>query len=287
MSIPTLRIAVQRSGRLSDKSLSLLDQSGIDFPPSSRGLTSRATNFPLELLKVRDDDIPGYVATGIADLAIVGENVLLESERECQIVKRLGFGKCRLAIAAPKGSPYTRISEISGCRIATSHPKLLSQFLASNRINADVYEISGSVEIAPALGISDLIADLVSSGETLLQNGLVEIASVQSFEACLISGFSLDQSKTATRDRFLTRITAVLDAKSIKYITLNAPTDKLPELLSILPGLKSPSILPHGDGEWLSIHTVIREENFWELIESLQARGAQGILVMPIEKVLQ
>lgn len=281
-----LRLAVQKSGRLSERTLQLISQCGIEFTPSLRGLACKATNFPLELLKVRDDDIPQYLESRVADLAIVGENVIIESGTECPIVKRLGFSKCRLSLAIPRSSTISSLQDLQGKRIATSYPKIVRSFLSSKEIDASIYTISGSVEITPTLGLADAIADLVSSGETLSQNNLVEFISIRDFEACLVcrEGDDLDRNPIFTQ--LLGRIASVLRAKSLKYITLNSPKSALPSLLKILPGLKSPSILPHGDGDWVSVHTVIEESNFWEMIESLRAQGAEGILVMPVEKVI-
>jgi ATP phosphoribosyltransferase len=281
-----LRLAVQKSGRLSERSLQLISQCGIEFTPSIRGLACKATNFPLELLKVRDDDIPQYIQSKVADLAIVGENVLVESGNQTPIVKKLGFSKCRLSIAIPRDSKLSSLQDLEGKRIATSYPNILRTFLAEKGVNASIYTISGSVEITPTLGLADAIADLVSSGETLSQNNLIEFISIQEFEACLVSREGEDLGKNGAYVQLLGRITSVLRAKTLKYITLNTPKSSLSALLEILPGLKSPSILPHGDGDWVSVHTVIEESNFWEMIESLRAQGAEGILVMPVEKVI-
>jgi ATP phosphoribosyltransferase len=281
-----LRLAAQKSGRLSDRTLQLIGQCGIEFTPSLRGLACKATNFPLELLKVRDDDIPQYLESKVADLAIVGENVLIESGTQSPIVKRLGFSKCRLSLAIPRGSRISSLQDLDGKRIATSYPNILRGFLRSQGIDASIYTISGSVEITPTLGLADAIADLVSSGETLNQNNLIEFISIKEFEACLVRRIGDDLETNPTYVQLCGRITSVLSAKTLKYITLNSPKSSLSSLLEILPGLKSPSILPHGDGDWVSVHTVIEESNFWEMIESLKARGAEGILVMPVEKVI-
>ena len=281
-----LRIAIQKSGRLTDSSRSLISECGIELEQMGGKLRAPAFNFPLEILFLRDDDIPGYVSDGVVDAAIVGKNVLLESGSSAEVVRNLGFGRCRLSIALPKGADYDGLESLQGLRIATSYPRILSQFLKTHGVNAAIHEISGSVEVAPSLGLGEAICDLVSSGSTLLSNGLREAATVLESQAVLIRQQNLSEEKQEILTRLTFRIDAVLRARRTKYITLNAPNEALSEIVNLLPGLKSPSVLPLYKEGWSSLHTVVDEDDFWGLIEKLKGAGAQGILVLPIEKVI-
>ncbi len=281
-----LKIAIQKSGRLSEDSIILFKECGISFNNGGGKLKAEATNFPIEILYLRDDDIPQYVADGVADLGIVGENVFLEKNKDVTLTKRLGFGKCRMSLALPKAINYRNIGDFNGLNIATSYPVILKDFLIKNNINAEVHEISGSVEIAPSIGLSDAIFDIVSSGSTLLTNGLKEVHAVINSEAILIENKKLCQEKQAILNSLLFRINAVKKAKNNKYILLNAPNYKIDKIISIIPGMKSPTILPLATEGWSSIHSVVNENDFWEIIENLKANGAQGILVIPIEKMI-
>jgi ATP phosphoribosyltransferase len=282
----TIRVAIQKSGRLSDASRLLIAECGIQVEQIGVQLRAPAFNFPLELLFLRDDDIPQYVADGVVDAAIVGLNVLEEQGVPAEVVARLGFGRCRLAIAVPRGFSYTGLQSLTGCRIATSYPKILEAFLNKNGVRAEIQEISGSVEIAPSIGLGEAICDLVSSGSTLLSNGLVEVEAVLQSQAVLVANPKLSAAKRAILEKVIFRVQAVLRARTTKYITLNTPTEAIPEIVKLLPGLKSPSILPLALPGWSSLHTVIAEDEFWEIVEGLKKRGAEGILVLPIEKVI-
>lgn len=281
-----IRIAVQKSGRLSEDSLSLIKECGIKFYNGTGKLKSTSTNFPIEFLFLRDDDIPGYVADGVADLGIVGENELMEKDKDVNILKRLGFSKCRLSLAIPKGEEYTNIHFFQGKSIATSYPKILSDYLENQNVHAEIHEISGSVEIAPSIGLAEGICDIVSSGSTLMMNGLKEVESIFKSEAVLISNKKLDAEKLEIVDKLLFRINAVQKGKSNKYVLLNAPNDSIDKIISLIPGMKSPTILPLAQEGWSSVHSVISEDQFWENIEELRAAGAEGILVVPIEKMV-
>jgi ATP phosphoribosyltransferase len=281
-----LKIATQKSGRLSESSLKLLKECGIDIDNGLNKLKAEASNFPLEVFFLRDDDIPQYVEDNVADLGIVGENVLLEKEKDLDIVDRLGFGKCRLSLAIPKEQKYDSLKDLDGKRIATSYPALLSGYLASQQISAEIHEISGSVEIAPGIGLADAVCDLVSSGSTLFTNGLKEVEVILRSEAVLIANKKLTDEQQQILSKLLFRIQAVRKAKSNKYILLNAPNERLKAICDILPGMKSPSILPLAQENWSSVHSVVEENKFWEIIEKLKAEGAQGILVVPIEKMI-
>jgi len=283
---PVLRIAVQKSGRLSEDSLRLLKECGIKFDSGKGKLKAESTNFPAEFLFLRDDDIPGYVADGIADVGIVGENVLVETEKQVEVALPLGFSKCRLSVAIPRGMDYPGASYLQGKRIATSYPKILGDFLKKEGISAHIHEISGSVEIAPSIGLADAVCDIVSSGSTLLSNGLKEVEVIFKSQAVLISTLGLAEPKAAILTKLLFRINAVQSASSFKYILLNAPNDKLDAIISFLPGIKSPTIVPLAQPGWCSVHSVIEESAFWENIEALREAGAQGILVIPIEKMI-
>ncbi len=281
-----LKIAIQKSGRLNDDSIRLLKECGIEFNNGINKLKAEAYNFPLEVFFLRDDDIPEYVAEGVADIGIVGENVLLETNSDVKIIDRLGFGKCRLSIAVPKGKKYGGLKELEGKRIATTYKNVLQKFLKKEKINAEIHEISGSVEIAPGIGLADAICDLVSSGSTLFMNGLKEVETVLKSEALLVANKNLDAKQMEIVERLLFRIHSVRKAKHNKYILLNAPNDKLDKITKLIPGIKSPTILPLADEGWSSVHSVIEEDKFWEIIENLKNAGAQGILVVPIEKMI-
>lgn len=282
----TIRIAIQKSGRLSESSLKLIKECGIKFNNGSGKLKSVANNFPVEFLFLRDDDIPGYVADGVADIGIVGENVAVEKDKPVDIVKKLGFSKCRLSIALPKGHTYNGIEDLNNTSIATSYPKILGNFLAEKGIKADIHEISGSVEIAPSIGLADAVCDIVSSGSTLLSNGLKEVEQIFFSEAVLIGHQNLSEEKSTTLQKLLFRMDAVQEGKNNKYILLNAPNDSLSKIIDILPGMKSPTILPLAMNGWSSLHSVVNEDDFWNVIEKLKGLGAQGILVIPIEKMI-
>ncbi len=282
-----LRIAVQKKGRLSEDSLNLIKESGINFSKSGGTLKSNAYNFPLEFLYLRDDDIPGYVQDGVADIGIVGENVYVEKGKSVEVIKELGFSKCRLSIGVPKEFDYKGKEDLQGMNIATSYPEILGSFLKNNGLEASIHEISGSVEIAPSIGLADAVCDIVSSGSTLISNGLKEVEVIFKSQAVLIGHKDLSPAKKEILDQLLFRMTSVMAAKNTKYITLNAPNDKLEEVISLLPGVKSPSIMPLAQEDWSSVHTVVKENDFWEIIEKLRAKGAQGILVLPIEKIIE
>ena len=281
-----IRIAVQKSGRLSDDSLSLIKECGIKFYNGTGKLKSTSTNFPIEFLFLRDDDIPGYVADGVADLGIVGENEVVEKDKEVLTLKKLGFSKCRLSLAIPKGQEYKGVSYFDGKNIATSYPKILGDYLKKVKINASIHEISGSVEIAPSIGLAEGICDIVSSGSTLMMNGLKEVEEIFKSEAVLIANKSLVDWKMAIVEKLLFRINAVQKGKSNKYVLLNAPNESLDKIVSLIPGMRSPTILPLAQAGWSSVHSVLQEDQFWENIEELRAAGAEGILVVPIEKMI-
>ncbi|QEH41337.1 ATP phosphoribosyltransferase [Chitinophaga sp. XS-30] len=281
-----LRIAIQKSGRLHDDSIKLLKECGIDINNGVNKLKTEASNFPLEVFFLRDDDIPQYVEDGVADIGIVGENVVLEKNRPLRTVEKLGFGKCRLAMAVPKAMDYNSIQDLNGQRIATSYPVILGDYLQKMGITAEIHEISGSVEIAPGIGLADAICDLVSSGSTLFMNGLKEVETILRSEAILVSNNALTPEQEQLLGKLIFRIQAVKKAKNNKYVLLNAPNNKLPEIIGLLPGMKSPTVLPLAEAGWSSVHSVLNENDFWDIIESLKAAGAQGILVVPIEKMV-
>ncbi|HEY4060780.1 MAG TPA: ATP phosphoribosyltransferase [Puia sp.] len=281
-----LKIAIQKSGRLYDESVKLLKDCGIELKNGAGRLKTEADNFPMEIYFLRDDDIPQYVEDAVADIGIVGENVLYEKNKKVDIVERLGFGKCRLSVAVGRSEQYDGVGYLAGKRIATTYPLLVQQFLEKNNVVAEIHEISGSVEIAPGIGLAHAIADLVSSGSTLLANGLKEVETILRSEAVLIRNGRLDAGQQQILEKFLFRIRAVKKARNNKYILLNAPNDKLQEIISMLPGMKSPTVLPLADPGWSSVHSVLNENDFWEIIEKLKDAGAQGILVVPIEKMV-
>ena len=281
-----LKIAVQKSGRLSEKSLDLLKNCGIKLQNGGRILKASASNFPIEVLFLRDDDIPQYVEQGIADIGILGQNEVWEKQKRVNELKPLGFAGCRLSIAIPKGNAYTGISSFEGKRIATSYPNILSNYFQKAGVNVAIEEIGGSVEIAPGIGLADGIMDIVSTGSTLLMNGLKEVETIAKSEAVLISNQALSPKKTALLDQLLFRINAVQQSKENKYILLNAPNTQLATITKILPGMKSPTVLPLAEKGWSSLHSVIREDDFWNSIDQLKTAGAEGILVVPVEKMI-
>jgi ATP phosphoribosyltransferase len=281
-----LKIAIQKSGRLHDDSVKLLKECGIDISNGVNKLKAEASNFPLEVFFLRDDDIPQYVEDAVADIGIVGENVALEKNREVYVVEKLGYGKCRLSIAVGRNEKYDDVSYLQGKRIATSYPVIVENFLKRHNITADIHEISGSVEIAPGIGLADAICDLVSSGSTLFMNGLKEVETILKSEAVLIRHLALPDEKQQLLDKLLFRIQSVKKAKNNKYILLNAPNENLDKIINLLPGMKSPSVLPLASPGWSSVHSVLNENDFWDIIEKLKDAGAQGILVVPIEKMI-
>lgn len=278
---------MQKSGRLSEKTLHLLKECGVNFENGGKDkLKTHASNFPLTILFLRDDDIPECVDDKIADVGIVGENVVMEKRKDLIVTERLGFAKCRLSIAVPKTIKYESSQSLHGLKIATSYPNILKSFLSRNKIDAEIHEINGSVEIAPSIGLADVIFDIVSTGSTLLSNGLEEVETVVNSEAVLVTQKDLVPEKKEILDKLLFRLRSVQKATAYKYILLNAPNDKLDEICTILPGMKSPTIMPLALENWSSVHSVIREDDFWENIENLKNKGAQGILVIPIEKMI-
>lgn len=288
-----LRLAIQKSGRLFDDSISLLSECGIKLNLSRGGtrLKTEANNFPLEVVFLRDDDIPGYVEDGVVDIGIVGENVVAETGAQVECIEQLGFSQCRLSLAVPRSSVATKLSDLENARIATSYPNILKSFLSSNRITADVHTISGSVEIAPSIGLADAIFDIVSTGSTLVSNGLKELEPVFFSQAILVSSQELtrrpsDDPLSLLLGKLRFRIQSVLKAGSKKYIVLNAPNEALEEILALLPGLKSPTVIPLATNGWSAVHAVLEENEFWEKTESLREAGAQGIVVVPIEKMI-
>ncbi len=281
-----LKIAIQKSGRLSEKSLELIKECGIKIPNGGGKLISESTNFPIEILFLRDDDIAKYVEQNVADIGIVGENAYLEANQEVDIIEYLGFAACRLSLAVAKNTEYTDISYFQNKKIATSYPIILQKYLESKNVQASIEFISGSVEIAPSIGLADGICDIVSSGSTLMSNGLKEVEKVMDSQAILIASPGLAEEKQAILQKLLFRIKAVLRAKENKYILLNAPNDKLDDIVKILPGMKSPTILPLAEKGWSSLHSVIQEDHFWDIIDELTKAGAESILVAPIEKMI-
>lgn len=281
-----LKIAIQKSGRLHEGSISLLKECGIEISNGVNKLKAEASNFPLEVFFLRDDDIPQYVEDAVADIGIVGENVVLEKNKKVDMVEKLGYGKCRLSIAVGRNEKYESMQFMQGKKIATSYPVLVKNFLRENDITAEIHEISGSVEIAPGIGLADAICDLVSSGSTLFMNGLKEVETILQSQAVLIRHKHLHEQQLQLLNKLLFRIKAVKKAKNNKYILLNAPNDNLEEIISLLPGMKSPTVLPLAQAGWSSVHSVLNENEFWEIIEKLKQAGAQGILVIPIEKMI-
>jgi ATP phosphoribosyltransferase len=281
-----IRIAIQKSGRLYEGSMQLLKECGIELGNGNNQLRVKAGNFPAEIFFLRDDDIPEYVQDGVADIGFVGENVAKEKSKDIQMIERLGFGKCRLSLAVPKNGTLRSVEDLEGKRIATTYPTILESYLKENGISATIHAISGSVEIAPRIGLADAICDLVSSGSTLFNNELTEIETIFSSEAILVSNNRLSVARQKILDSLLFRIRAVRKAKNNKYVLLNAPNEKIDAICKLLPGMKSPTILPLAEQGWSSIHSVINESDFWNVIERLKANGAQGILIIPIEKMI-
>ena len=281
-----LKIALQKSGRLHEDSIGLLKSCGIRFGNGIAKLKAEARNFPLEIFFLRDDDIPEYVADGVADVGIVGENVIYEAGKPVEVIEKLGFGRCRLSIAVPKSFEYQTCRDLDKTRIATTYPNILRKYIADQNIGAEIHNISGSVEIAPSIGLADAICDLVSSGSTLFSNGLREVEIVMQSEAALISRQNLDHEYQALLQKFLFRVKAVIAARQNKYILLNAPNAKLGQIIELLPGIKSPTVLPLAECGWSSVHSVINENEFWEIVEQLKLVGAQGILVVSIDQMI-
>ena len=281
-----LRIAIQSKGRLYEDTMNLLTESDIKVGSSKRTLLVQSSNFPLEVLYLRDDDIPQSVASGVADVGIVGENEFCEKAEDAEIIKRLGFSKCRLSLAIPKAIDYKGLEWFNGKKIATSYPVILNKFLTEHNITADVHVITGSVEIAPGIGLADAIFDIVSSGSTLVSNNLREVEVVMQSEALLIGNKNLSQEKKDILAQILFRMEAVRQAEDKKYVRMNAPKEKMQEIIDVLPGLKSPTIIPLADPDWCSVHAVLDQKTFWDIIGKLKELGAQGILVTPIEKMI-
>jgi ATP phosphoribosyltransferase len=282
----TLRIAIQTKGRLNEESLLLLEESGIKLIDGKRRLISSAKNFPLEVLYLRDDDIPQCVADGVADVGIVGKNEMEEQKKVVEVVKYLGFSKCRLSLAIPKDIEYAGLSWFEGKKIATSYPTILQDFLTENNINSDIHFIAGSVEIAPGIGLADAIFDIVSSGSTLVSNRLKEVEVVMKSEAVMVANPALSKEKQAILDELIFRFESVENGKGKKYILLNAPNEKMEQIIKVLPGMTSPTLMPLAKPGWSSLHSVINESEFWEVIGNLKRNGAEGILVLPIEKII-
>jgi ATP phosphoribosyltransferase len=281
-----LRIAIQKSGRLSEKSLDLLREAGIHLNNGSRKLRSVARTFPLEVIYLRDDDIPQYVEDGVVHIGIVGENEYAEKRCAVDLIERLGFSRCRLSIALPKTEAYGGLQDLEGKRIATSYPVILDNYLSGKGVKADVHVLSGSVELAPSIGVADAIFDIVSSGSTLISNGLKEVETVMYSEAVLIARREIEQEVQPLLDDLLFRIRSVMAASTNRYILLNAPNDRLQEIIGVIPGMKSPTVMPLAQEGWSSVHSVLSEKTFWEVIDRLKELGAQGILVIPIEKMI-
>jgi len=281
-----LKLALQKNGRLSEKSLKLLEECGIKISNGTRKLKAVSSNFPLEILFLRDDDIPQYVEQGVADIGILGLNEVLEQKKQIETIQKLGFAQCRLSLAIPKEDDYNGIQYFEGKKIATSYSEILSDYFKEKNITAQIEKIGGSVEIAPGIGLSDGIFDIISTGSTLLTNGLKEVETVVESEAVLVSNNDLSYDKKDILKKLLFRINAVKEASESKYILLNAPNENLEKIINILPGMKSPTILPLAESGWSSVHSVIKEDQFWEVIEKLKNEGAQGILVLEIEKMI-
>ena len=282
-----LQIAVQKSGRLLDDSLALLKECGLKIPSPQGQLKASVDNYPLDILFLRNSDIPQYVQDGVADIAIIGENLLVEDDSDVVNVMSLGFSKCRVSLAAPKASGIKSVKDFEGKKIATSYPTTLRKYLTEKGVNASIHTISGSVEIAPTIGLADGICDIVSTGNTLFMNGLEEVEKILFSQAVLIANKSLDAEAKALLDKLVFRIKSVLEAKNTKYVLLNAPENRLEEIIQILPGVKSPTVMPLAEKGWLSVHSVITEDQFWQNIDALKAAGAEGILIVPIEKMVR
>jgi len=281
-----LRIAVQSKGCLFEETMALLQEADIKISTSKRILLVQSSNFPIEVLFLRDDDIPQSAASGVADLGIVGENEFVERNEDAEVIKRLGFSKCRLSLAIPKDVDYPGLSWFEGRKIATSYPGILKEFMAQNGINSDIHVITGSVEIAPGISLADAIFDIVSSGSTLVSNSLKEVEVVMKSEALLIGNKNMSDEKKEILNELLFRIEAVKAAEDKKYVLMNAPANRLKEIIEVLPGMKSPTVMPLAQEGWCSVHTVLDQKRFWEIIGKLKALGAEGILVLPIEKMI-
>lgn len=281
-----LRIAVQKSGRLNEDSMKILKDIGISIDNGKDQLKASARNFPVEVFYLRNGDIPQYLKDGVVDAAIIGENVLIEKGNDIKVAEKLGFSTCRVCIAVPKGAQYTSIKDLEGKRIATSYPNTVKNYLDKNSINANLHIINGSVEIAPNIGLADAIVDIVSSGSTLFKNNLKEVEVILKSEAVLAVSPILNEEKQAILNKIQFRIQSVLKGRNSKYILLNAPNDKIEDIISVLPGMKSPTVLPLAQKGWSSVHSVISKNEFWDVIDELKANGAQGILVCPIEKMV-
>jgi len=281
-----LKIAIQKSGRLYEDSIKLLKECGIELNNGNKQLKTVAVNFPVEVFFLRDDDIPQYVYDGVADIGIVGENVLLEKDRDLELIYRLGFGNCRLSIAVPKAFTYNSIRDLNGLKIATTYSHLLQKYVDDKDIKVEIHEISGSVEIAPGIGLADAICDLVSSGSTLFTNGLKEVEVILNSEAVVCSNKNLSAANNVILEKLLLRVNAVKNSKNNKYILLNAPNHQLKNIAAILPGMKSPTVVPLAEEGWSSVQSVVNENIFWDVIDKLKALGAEGILVVPIEKMI-
>ncbi|MGB0522476.1 MAG: ATP phosphoribosyltransferase [Flammeovirgaceae bacterium] len=282
-----IKIAIQKSGRLSEKSLKLLNEAGLKFSNNGKSrLKAQVKNFPADILYLRDDDIPQYVEDHVADIGIIGENVFIEKQKEVEVIRKLGFASCRLSMAVPKEVDYPNTQWLAGKKIATSYPVIVEQFLKERGIKAEIHEISGSVEIAPSIGLADAVCDIVSTGSTLMSNGLKEVEEVIQSEAVMIGGKALADWKKEIIDKLVFRIKSVQKAKNTKYILLNAPNESIETIKNVIPGMKSPTVMPLADEGWSSVHSVVPEDQFWEVIDQLKDAGAQGILVVPIEKMI-
>lgn len=286
MNNTKLRIAIQKSGRLNEDSLQILKDAGISIDNGKEQLKAQARNFPLEVMYLRNGDIPQYLRDGVVDVAILGENVLIEKGEDIICGDKLGFSKCRVSIAVPKSMKYNKIEDLQGKRIATSYPNTVNSFLAEKGITADLHIINGSVEIAPNIGLADAICDIVSSGSTLFKNNLKEVEVILKSEAILAIAPEISDERRAILEKLQFRLRSVLNARTSKYILMNVPNDKLGAVIKLLPGMRSPTVLPLAEEGWSSLHTVINEERFWEVIDELKANGAEGILVAPIEKMV-
>ncbi|WP_116128175.1 ATP phosphoribosyltransferase [Lewinella sp. IMCC34183] len=283
---PPLRIAVQKSGRLLDESIELLKECGIKIDNGRDQLKAPARNFNAEVLYLRNSDIPQYIQDGVADIGIIGENTLIEKEKDAEVVQKLGFSKCRLSLATPRGSQYSGPESLNGRRIATSYPNSLRAFLKKHDIDAEIHEISGSVEIAPNIGLADAICDLVSTGSTLFKNGLEEQDIILKSEAVIAASPRIDDARRAILDQLVFRVKSVLAARNQKYLLMNVPNGSIRQVTEMLPGMRSPTVLPLAEEGWSSVHTVIAEDKFWDIIDRLRAAGAEGILIVPIAKMI-
>lgn len=282
----TIKIAIQKKGRLSDRSLDLLKECGIKLSNGSRKLKTSARNFPMEILFLRDDDIPHYVEKGVADIGILGENEVWEKGREVEVVEKLGFGNCRMSLAIARDKSYGGLKNFEGKRIATSYPNILRNYFADKGMDVDIEELGGSVEIATGIGLADAVFDIVSTGSTLLMNGLKEVEVLLRSEAVLIANKQLDMETQALLDALLFRIQSYKNGQGKKYLLMNVPNEVIPQIVRLLPGMRSPSILPLADKGWSSVHSVVSDEDFWDIIDELKLLGAEGILVVPIEKMI-